>query len=245
MKKKLILAAPLLLLAASTSTVANPLEKWNMKPYLGVEGQVRHMPFKENLGHNLFKKDYAQGNGFVGIKFMDKLGIELGYEQGLKKTARSANPNRAIELGVPLPTFGRNYYLYSFNSLRIYGPHASVIAFFPFCICDEKFEFVASVGAASLRIKAIHQPYLTSDGPISAAVREISRTEFKKRKTVLRAMGGLQYMMTKYAGVRASVAFEKTSKFRNIRPSNNVFREHFRASLHDSLNYGLALFVQF
>lgn len=247
MKKKLNLLLASVATLMSASTMASAELNWQLSPYVGVDAQVRHIGFKRNFGDNVFKKNYAQGNFYAGLKFIDYLGVEVGYEQAIKKNGRTANPSGAVELGTTIPSVaGTTLYIYSQNSFQMHGPHASIIGFLPFCINDQKFALIGSVGAVSLRTKLVHQPTEFNTGILTSAEREEFRAVFRKRKTVLRAMVGLQHMMTDHAGIRASVGFEKTSKFTILNPvTRNTFNLNLRTKLKDSFNYGFGIFWQF
>lgn len=251
MNKKLsLLAAPLLLMAANAN--AQGLIEFGATycPYVGIDAQLRHMSFRKDFGHNLFKKNYGQVNLVGGLKFSDYVGVEVGYEQGFRRSGNSANTSESIELGRPIATvLGASITQFSTNSFRIHGPHASIIGFLPFCVCDQNFEWIGSVGIARLSAKFTHEPtgfrvfgrFLN----LPEDIRSEFTAGFKKRKTVLRAMAGLQQNITQNVIIRASVAWEKTSKFRNIAPRDQILNAQLRGSLKDSVLYGLGIYWKF
>lgn len=232
------------MMATSAIAIADPSD-WCYGPYIGIDVQLRHIGFGKNLGNNLFKKNYAQGNPFIGFRFNDYLGIEVGYEETIKKSATTVNGPGSIELGDIVPESDFNF---STNTFRIRGPHASLVGYIPFCICDEKFDLIGSIGLISLRTKFTHQPTSgTVFGvPIVLTPEQMnnSRVDFKKRKTVLRATGGIQYHISCRAGFRAIVGWEQTNKFKNLEAKDKPFF-NVKASLKNSVNYGLGIFWLF
>lgn len=214
-------------------------------PYIGVDFQYRHMTFKRNFGQNIFKKHSPEANGYIGLKFCDYLGIEAGYEYSWKRNSNRANGPGSIELGDVRPIMAGEIN-FSVNSHRIQGPHVSLVAFIPFCICDENFEIFGSVGAAHLRVRLVNQPtaFLTPDGFFAASEAQLNllRNNFSKNKTVLKAALGVNYMMHEFAGLRIGVGYENTKKFRNIKANQNVL---LRASLKDSILASVGIFWRF
>lgn len=243
MKNKLkLLATPLVLFAASTSSYA-----FNecLVPYLGVDFQIRHIKFKRDFGNHLFKTNNPQGNGYLGLKLNDYLGIEAGYEYSWRRTAHVANTAGIIELGgaAPIQTGQINF---SVNSHRLSGPHASLIGFIPFCICDQHFEFFASLGAVHLKVKLKNQPtaFLTPEGFVEVTDNteafSILRNTFRKSKTVMKAAAGFNFMMHECAGLKVGIGWENTSKIRMR--AQDLERT---VKLKDSLLYSVGIFWRF
>ena len=237
MKKKLALIAPVLLIGASNVMA----DDCGLTPYVGLDAQVRHMSYKSGFGGNLFNHNYPQGNVYVGLKFNNCIGIEVGFSGGPKRT-RSATLNAGdINLGVPL--VGELVFVtplvYS-TTTRVSGVHADLVGFYP-VNCD--MQVFGSVGAN--RLKAHFSQSGISSGPESLIGTAPLR--FKKHKTVLRLGLGLQQMLTCNVGLRAGLIWENTSKLNNIRLSQLTTLSDVMPTikLRDSLVYSLGIFWQF
>lgn len=258
MKKKLSLLAASALLFGASAPVMGSLSDWGVSPLIGVDTEIRHTPFRKHYGGDLFKKNYFEGNLYAGLRFLDYLGLELGYERISRKSSSSVSGPGSVEFNLRVP---QNTIRYSVNTFKIHGPHVDLVGYFPFCICDEKFDFLASVGAVNLTASFIHQPTGEDFTATSLNRREIHRlrAEFKKRKTVLKAKVGFQYWMIDHAGVRATIGYENTSRLNHIAPkhwvdghahhhashAHHLTHALLRAGLKDTILYSLGIFWQF
>lgn len=244
MKKKLSLLASAFVLFAASSASNAGVEC--LTPYIGVDAQYRHMGFKRNFGHNIFKNHYPQANAYIGLMFSDFVGVEAGFEYAWKRSINKANGAGSIELGdthLLIP----GEVNFSTNSSRIYGPHVSLVGFSPFCICDEHFEFYGSVGVARLKANLVYQPTaFRFEGQffeLTPAQLAQTKISFSKHKAVLRLGLGFNYMMHECAGVRLGVIWENTKKFNRLRGHTADLAA--RASMKDSFIYNLGIFWRF
>lgn len=243
-KLKTLLATALFITASSPvmAEIAG-FSGWEYGPFIGIDVQLRHVKMPNDFGGNLFKKNYIQGNPFVGVRFNDYLGIEVGYEETVKKNSTTINGPGATEVGDLIPATAFHY---SNNFFRMRGPNANINLYFPFCACDGKFDVLASVGVSHLKTKLTHQitavSFMGFFRPLTAGEMQEQKATFFKRKLIMRAMVGLQYFIRCNVGVRATYTWENTKKFRNLRDSTIGNEE---ASLKNSQLYGLGLFWQF
>lgn len=246
-KRLAILAAPLMMLAASAVTAEN---QWGFTPYVGADAQWRHMNFNGGLGDNLFRHEYPQGNLFAGIKLNDYLGIEVGYESTAKK-------NRTVYLNGGDVTAGTivnaNTGVQYTTTAQIKGPHANLVGSFP--ISEEyRLKIFGMVGVAHLKanlkrtattvVATLPPPFGVTIFPPSLAFPNGVTSTFNKRKSVLRLAGGLEHMFCNNWGVRATVTWENTHKLNtlgNIQPASGVSQ----IKENNSIAYGLGVFVTF
>jgi len=221
-KKFPLLAAPLVLLAASTAATASS----EITPYAGLDAQWRHMDFTSGLGNNLFRHDFPQGNFFVGARFCDYLGIEAGYEATAKKTRTTILGPGALVGGFPL--FGQVI----FNSTAyIHGPHINLMAFVPIC----NLELLGMVGLG--RLKATFRTTLLAEEnePFANTIT----TNFNGRKSIIRLGGGIQGSMTECWSLRATAIWENTSRFKFVN------RKNFTIHSKNSIIYSIGIFRTF
>lgn len=263
MKKLSLLAAPAVMLAASSSAFAmSSFTDWCLTPYAGVDAQIRHMALKDNFGGKQTVKNYPQGNFFAGLKVNDYLGIEVGYETTQRKSRNTTNgdlvsvfnvPNQSHIVFAPLLIDGV-FPVTTTDSVssRIQGFNASLMGYFP--ICDEYcLQLIGGVGVARLRANIKHtvktstavivSPLLPD--PITETTEQNSVTTFKKTKTVVRVMGGLQHMISDCAGVRGTVTWENTSRLSINGVETPPSATTPMAKLKDSVIYGVGVFMQF
>lgn len=200
-KKLTILAAPVIALTVSTAT-AN--DWWHVRPYVGADVEWRHMGLPNDLGGNLFKHDYPQGNIYAGVQLNEYIGVEVGFEATERKT-RVAN--------IPANTIFNNttedLYNLDFNSTAsIKGPHANLVGFLPLHQTIE-LELIGMVGIANLKGN-FTRTFVKEDGLVTLPLLD----KFTKRKNVLTLGAGLQHMFLENWGVRGMIKWENTNRFK-------------------------------
>lgn len=202
--------------------------------YMGVDAQIRHMPFKKNYGGNVLSQNYPQGNLYFGLKANNYIGMEIGYEFSRTRTRSIAVPPRSVLFGIAQPFETRQNLIVKFKSL-----HASLIGFFPCCFFDENLNILAGVGIAhdQMKIQGIVTSYANRTPPRKIGLNLVSS------KYVLRLMTGVQYMFNDYLGVRANLRFENTSVFNNISPLRA--QSICMAKAQNSIIFGLGAVFQF
>ncbi len=237
-KKLTLLATPLVMLVASAATAE---VQWGLTPYLGADAQWRHMNFNGGLGDNLFTHDYPQGNLFVGIKFNDHVGVEVGYESTTKKTRTVYLNPGDTSAGIVLNPARQVSGQFS-NTAQMTGFHANLIGSFP--ISEEyRLKAIGMVGVAQLKANLVRQPIVTFVNGIKQPALSPTVT-FKKRKSVVRLAGGLEHMLCDHWGIRATVTWENTNKL-NINGNPPPSSGQTLIKENNSVAYGLGVFVTF
>lgn len=242
-KKKLsLLAAPIVLLAANTTVMAD--FGFCPTPYVGADFGLRHMGFKENRGAEYTRKNYPQGNVFLGLKFNDYVGIEAGFESTTNVRRTTTVPNSGQLFGVQISDEDPNLLNRYITTTRLYGWHADLVGFLP--LCEEYcVSMIGSAGIARLRLKVRNFPTLQDGGRIPAQL-PLDFTNFSKNKYVARLGVGLQQMVTNCAGVRLMVNWENTDRFKDVVAKENAsVRLNHRVSAKDSFMVNLGVFYQF
>lgn len=245
-KKLALLAAPVIMLAASATTAETI---WGVTPVFGVDAQLRHMDFKGGLGENIFKHNSPQANAYVGLNFNDYFGIQAGYEVSSRRAKTVTLIPPFVSAGVNVtpgvnPFTGRPLVSsVEYTSIsRIKGPHVDLVGYLPLSFCNPcRIALTGSVGLAHLRVAARRQVTAVNGG---APIGTNNPSFFRGHKTVLRLMGGIQHYICDTVGVRATVTWENTSRFRNLKfTSLNGVSQIIKPK--NSINYGLGLFVTF
>lgn len=228
--KSILCVFPLLLLSCPVSARTFYPVTLSLSPYVGVDFQSRSMGFKSGFGDNLFVKNYPQVNFYVGTMLTDFLGIELGYETTTHKTRNSTLGPGSVSLGVPIPAGITSAGFKS--SSKIMGPHLDLVGLW--CIHPEyPVEVFGTLGASYLTAKFDR----TGQSINGLPVPNVKRT-FESEKTVIRATGGLQYVIKERFTVRATIGWENTSRFTLFSKEPAAFPPP-TIKLKDSLFYGL------
>jgi len=235
-KKSLSLIAATALLA--TSTMIHADDELCLTPYVGADAQFRHMNFKSNYGDNLFEHHSPQGNVYAGIRVNDYLGLEAGYESSFRTSRTVVLGAGYISAGVPANPATTSAQFTS--TLRINGPHLNILGVFP--ISEEyRLKFVALAGIASLKANLQRRLNYTTAAGGTTVLNQL--TTFENRKTVLRFGGGLEHMLTKHWGVRASLVWENTARLQV--PSTNPASPRALVQTKNTTIYSLGAFFKF
>lgn len=203
-------------------------------PFIGIDAQDRHMGFREDFGGNLFKKNLPQLDAYVGVRFLQYFGLQVGYQES-KTKPRTANfgPGDII-LGIPLLP-GEDQIHYS--ETRIRGTHLDLLGFFPVCL-DWNLELFGSVGITRNAL-ALEDRITNFGGEV--VENPLVRT-YDVKKTGARASIGIQKIFCQHIGIRGLVVWENTSRFQNLR-SLEVPDSVSIVNARRSLNYGLGIFA--
>lgn len=190
--------------------LGSAIELSQFKPYLGIEGQHRHMPYVHNFGDNIFKKNVSAGAIFGGIKFNDFLALEVGFGESKNK-----NSNSMINEG--------DYFLSSLqepgdgtfnlaNKTKIKTVHFTLLSFLPL---DEAHQYKYFLGFGTARNTINHQ---TKQTAVDGIPLDGFTFNFNNKTNGLRLITGVEYLPFAHFGVRANVAFERTSRLYNLKP---------------------------
>ncbi len=237
-KKKLALvAAPIVLLAASASAAEN---RWGIKPYVGADAEFRHMDYHKAFGGNIINHDAPQGNVYGGIRLGEYFAVEAGYEATKRKTRASSLKTGDTLAGFILPLFVGaprcNLTRWSTTS-QTKGLHANILGFFPICELY-RLKLIGMVGFARLKAKSTLHFLANEDGDVLDQIQGETINIFRTKKTVLRLGAGLQHMIDCNWGIRGMVKWEASKKLKmnstnrilngggpvtfSIRPKNSV-----------------------
>ena len=208
-------------------------------PFVGVDYLHAFMPSKGSIttftgrdtinAKSAFRSSFPGATVYVGSKFADCFGVELGWDSSLsskKKTATS-------------PSTSPFAYTYT-SKVRREGFHADLLGFLPMMDCWNLF---ASLGIGSVKAKISDQNLASSTASQAqlSALRAGSPLPLSsKRKSVLRLGVGASYMFTEMFGVRAKVGYEGTSALR-VKYTNGTSAKAFK----DTTTLAVGLFAQF
>jgi len=238
MKKRLlkgVVSASVSLLAFNAAAL-NVRDHMDLVPYIGADIQSRHMEFKKGYGDNITKKNYPQGNIYLGLKLNEYVGLEAGYERTKNVKTSKILLGSDMFLSTILqpgdPTFATRIN----TRTKMSAFHASVVGFLP--ISEEyRLQLIGALGIARMNLN------MAMEIPI-ADLRRV----FSRKKWVPKVGVGLQHMLTCQVGVRAMASWEGTGRgsksAQDIRPLNQSQSE-LVARVKNSLNLGLGIFYNF
>ncbi len=236
MKKKLaLLAAPLVLLAASAATAES---RWlGITPYLGADAEIRHMDFQKGYGGNNIKHSLPQGNLYAGLRFNEYVAVEAGYEATKRKTTSSTDGAGVVSFGLLIPALTTLQY----NTVaQAKAFHANLVGTLPICELY-RLDLIGSIGIARLKTKIV-RTLVAVDG-IPFPVNDPDAVDkFVKRKSILRLGAGLQHMINCNWGLRAMLKWENTNKLKLISQTHPL---DLSVKPKNSFIYSLGVFYNF
>lgn len=247
MKKKLALvAAPIVLLAASAATAEN---RFGLTPYVGADAEFRHMDYHKNFGGNIINHNAPQANVYAGVRLNEYFAVEAGYEATKRKTRRNAFRTGDTLAGVAVPILNGlagGISQWSATS-QIKGLHANLLGFFPICE-SYRLKLIGMVGFARLKAKSTLRLLVQEDGDAVDQIQGQTINIFRAKKTVLRLGAGLQHMIDCNWGVRGMVKWEASKKLK-MSDTNLIINNGNPATLSirpkNSVIYSLGVFYTF
>ena len=134
----------------------------------------------------------------------------------------------------PMGTPSRDFFSATMTD-KIRGPHLNLIGYF-YPIADVPLTLFGGPGVSLLKMRFKGGDILAGDVPLSYL------DSFAKYKPVLRASGGLHYMLGEHLGTRASITWVNTSKLGMVTESSK-FKQEIRPT--NTFIYGVGLFWMF
>lgn len=173
------------------------------KPYVGVDAQIRRMDYKGGFGDNLLQHHSPQGNVYVGMKFKDMVGLEVGYEATETRSRTIKAYTGDVINGFPLPAVNSPA-VYN-SKQKIVGPHIDLMGYYSFCDVVP-FELIGGVGASIVK-GSFKRTLVSSRGVFMGTERE-----FVTHKVLARINAGLHYYLSESSALRFNVTWVNTSR---------------------------------
>ena len=181
---------------------------------------------------NVLPKSYQGGALYLGARFMENFGVELGGDMSARK--KKDWTQAAITNGAAAVATGT-------SKIRRTGYHFDLVGFLPVADCMDLF---ASLGYGFVKAKLD----ITATGATvnnAAAVAAMNATK-AKGKGVFRLGVGASWMFTDMFGLRAKLNWEDTSRLRINEPavvgvSNATSSKAFK----DTTSLSLGVFAKF
>lgn len=213
-----------------------PATSCEISPYIGIDGQINRMHFKNGYGSNIFPKHYPQINLYAGLRYDDSYALEVGYVSEAVKSKYTTLYTGDVVLGSTVP---RDLSPALFKTyVKISGYHLGFVNNW----CEpqwERFRVIWGVGFAFLRSDAERDNISIGNPPIKGNARH-----FKKEKVVFRLMVGSEYRFKNNLGIRASLFFLQTSQMAmKAQPISGRYTPIIKPK--DSFVYSLGVFYDF
>lgn len=205
----------------------------DFKPFIGVDYLQAWMSGKDVLTNtnvnakDAFRRTFPGATVYVGAKFTENFGIELGGNWSSTQSRTSTGATTAVVGGVPAGTA----FTYV-NKTRRDSYHADLVGFLPI----DCWELFGSLGYGSVRLRISDQT-LTPAMPAAVTPLPLSTS----RNGVLRLGVGASYMFTEIFGVRAKLGWEGTQNLR-LRYSNGFAADS--KSFRNSTTLALGAFLR-
>lgn len=195
--KSLVVASAMV---AAGSASADLLGDFN--PVVGVDYLQTWMKPKSGF-QNTYAKSFPGATIYVGSKFNENFGLELGFDWTATKKKTVTVKDQKFAGNVTETTTSE-------YKARKSGGHLDLVGFLP---VNECFDVFASVGLGLTRIN-LKDSYVFTRNVAKAISDEAEGLRVRKSKTraIARVGLGANYMVTDVIGLRAKLGWENTSK---------------------------------
>jgi len=202
-------------------------------PFIGVD--YKQLWVRGNGDYrNAFPKTYPGGTIYVGSKFTDCFGAELGYSFSTRKKHDWTDPDFS---SVSIAS----------ARVRFTSFHLDINGYIPL---DNCWELIGSVGVASMKPKVNFSANTSAAAGLTAAQIDGINSINGKSKAVFRVGVGAQYLVTEMVGIRAMVRWENTHRL--TVSGNQNFGNFMTAGFinttrpfKDAISLAVGLFVRF
>ncbi|MDB6096579.1 MAG: hypothetical protein JWM09_857 [Francisellaceae bacterium] len=190
-------------------------------PYVGVDFKQTWMSPHKELKDEM-PKSYSGANLFIGGKFNENIGLELGYDFSPKKKKNYTEINNS-ELDFAGNVVPAHVNMQS--KTRVQNVHLDVVGYLPL---ENDFEFLVSAGLGLFNIKG--SDHYRDTGALYDSAKS-------KQTPIARVGLGVQGMVQENIGVRAMARWENTSR---VKVKGTSFKP-----LKDSFSANFGVFYQF
>lgn len=200
------------------------------RPIIGVDYYQAWMKAKNGWDHIFPSGNFPGATIYVGAKFMDCWGFEVGYDISTKKSRRFSFSTSNVNIN-------------GSSKIQRGGGHLDLIAYLP--IGFDCLELFGSAGYGFVQPK-ITTVVTDNNDRLTAGVVE---TASGKGASVVRLGFGTNYMLSNSIGLRAKIGFESTASLKV--KSNEEFNEAIEAlgftnkPFKSSTSLALGAFIKF
>lgn len=192
------------LVIATALLAANAVSAEEMFPYLGVDYTQTYMRAR-NAWNLIYPKDYPGASVYVGTRFHENWGLELGYDWSTRRTKNFNLPGGTPFFNGAISASG----LKGNVKIRRTGGYLDLMGTLPVAECVELLGS-AGFGWVQAKIVTSFSSEVLGATPASSAIGTVSG----KGRGVARLGFGATFMVTELVGVRAKINWASTSTLR-------------------------------
>ena len=182
----------------------------DFNPYIGADYYQAWMKPKGDY-NQLLPKDFPGATLYVGTRFHESFGVELGYDWSARKKKDISIASGTSQFG---STVGANQSLTGTTKVRRSGGHLDLVGFLPVADC---FDLIGSVGFGWVQTKITTNVVTPGTAVNNAATNNRASAVSSlsgKGRGVFRVGVGASYMVTDMVGLRGKLGWESTSSLR-------------------------------
>ncbi len=184
----------------------------------------------------MFPKYYFAGNAYVGFKFHENFGLELGYEQTVRRKITHHLDQIQRFYTVDLINFGFS------RTVQFQTAHFMASYYIQLIHC---FDLMLSYGMGFIRSKTRATRLSGDNSPVEQAIIDLRLPT----RGISKARIGLVWHLDPYYGVRGFVGYDNTGQIsiRNVErvfALRNITNHTFRETLSINFGFFMSLFPQ-
>ncbi len=194
------------LIVAAAAVVASGVAsaEIDMFPYLGVDYTQTYMRAR-NSWNLIYPRDYPGASFYVGTRFHENFGVELGYDWSARRTKNFALPSGTSFFGGVIGPNG----LAGKTKVSRTGGYLDILGTVPVAEC---IELLGTVGFGWVQPK-VETSFSSEVAGATTTSSAIASTSAKGRGVFRLGIGGI-FMVTEMVGVRAKINWASTSTIR-------------------------------
>jgi len=196
--KSLVIASALLAAGSANAEI-------DMFPFLGVDYTQTYMRARNNW-NLIYPNQYPGASFYVGTRFHENFGVELGYDWSARRSRDFSLANGSKFFGGTITSPNG---LVGKAKIRRTGGYLDVLGAIPVAECTELFGTVG-FGWVQTQIFSSFSSEVAGATPTSSAITSVSG----KGRGVFRVGVGGIFMVTDVVGVRAKINWASTSTLR-------------------------------
>lgn len=207
-------------------------------PYIGVNAGMRYMNWPRNFGGNVFKREYPEGDLYLGTNFNQYFGFQFGYKTTTTRYQFSSLSND-IDLGLPTEPGPQ----IDLTRAQFKGWHGEFIGYVPVLFPDCLYLY-GTLGLTRFELFQKDNILEVGTNPPGTPIRlaAAGRT-FKRNRTVFSMSLGIETFIDEKFGFRVFAAWDNLARFKSI-PAQE-FTSPAVLQLKNSYTYGIGLVMRF
>jgi hypothetical protein len=223
-----------MLMVGALVTAGGVSAEWgDVFPFMGFDYYQVFMKGNRDWG-STFPKSYPGATLYIGTKFHENFGLEIGADWSAKKSQKDNYLQSTFMKNQTNPTG-----LSTSTNLKRNGAHLDLITYLPIV---DSLELTGHIGVGWVHPKV---EIATNFGSSSSQMASALVTTTGKTKALVRLAIGLNYMVTEMVGIRAKLGWENSSALRLSGNSSFNTLGFNTKGFKDSKTAAVGMFVKF